>query len=599
MAFAGATLVVCPSGTSGQNNCDHIGGEGIQTAVDVAPPGADDDRTKILIKSGTYTIPSSLPADSSCFIDTKEKYLILEGEQGSKLDGGGSTTINGICSGAAAIEIKKLTVTGFRNGIKLFNNAHAIIKSSLISLNQEHGITLRENSQAAITGSTISSNLSHGILLSNSTFATIQNNIVSNNQKSGIHFLDGDPSATSFIVNNTIVGNNISGNHDQIALYKKTNVNMKNNIITNGTNRGIYKAGNDQGDYRHTGSLALTYNILWNNKGGNYEGVTTDSHSTDSSEELQFLSPTDFHLQSRAPGDPIILDLDGTTVSDRGAYGGPGACILDPNLPGCSICNGSNHIDEPSVDAQLVVGNTYTIRGWNYFCSGPNGSDQGRTDLHICDREGGANCINLGGQTTRYNRSDIMNSCSPGNPSNSNSVGWTYDWIVPTQAIGTNGQRQLQSAAIKDPLTSSSPVDLRCIKWANKNVIIVTPTPVIDPTPPINPACVCDTGDVCNPGCTFSLLPAPSSYTSPIKCSLSATLFDSVPSADNKISWCRATNRTKGDANGDGKIENIDYYYYVAAVNGGKIPVSANPDFNGDGEVGTIDRAMLIKSLYP
>ena len=42
-----------------------------------------------------------------------------------------------------------------------------------------------------------------------------------------------------------------------------------------------------------------------------------------------------------------------------------------------------------------------------------------------------------------------------------------------------------------------------------------------------------------------------------------------------------------------------DYLYYVAAVNGGKIPATVNPDSNGDGEVGSSDRAIIIKTLNP
>jgi hypothetical protein len=41
----------------------------------------------------------------------------------------------------------------------------------------------------------------------------------------------------------------------------------------------------------------------------------------------------------------------------------------------------------------------------------------------------------------------------------------------------------------------------------------------------------------------------------------------------------------------------MDYFYYVGAVNGGRIPPSVNPDFNGDGEVGTSDRVIIIRSL--
>ena len=82
-----------------------------------------------------------------------------------------------------------------------------------------------------------------------------------------------------------------------------------------------------------------------------------------------------------------------------------------------------------------------------------------------------------------------------------------------------------------------------------------------------------------------------------MKCSFNAALYHTAPSATNQSAWCMAPFRTKGDADGNGNINTTDYFYYVAAVNGGKIPASVNPDFNGDGEVGTNDRMILIQSL--
>jgi hypothetical protein len=43
----------------------------------------------------------------------------------------------------------------------------------------------------------------------------------------------------------------------------------------------------------------------------------------------------------------------------------------------------------------------------------------------------------------------------------------------------------------------------------------------------------------------------------------------------------------------------IDYYYLVLALNGGKIPPSVNLDFNGDGQIGLSDRAIIVKTLHP
>lgn len=55
--------------------------------------------------------------------------------------------------------------------------------------------------------------------------------------------------------------------------------------------------------------------------------------------------------------------------------------------------------------------------------------------------------------------------------------------------------------------------------------------------------------------------------------------------------------KAQGDADCDGGINLMDYFYYVTAVNGGKIPTTVNPDFNSDGKINASDRAIIIKSL--
>ena len=108
------TLVVCPSGTAGQNGCSYIGGDGIQRAVDEAPVGSSTNKTKILIKAGRYSrqnfseFINLLNKKRKCFVDTKEKFLIFEGEEGAVLDGAASTNMSGFCGKGGEIEIKNL-----------------------------------------------------------------------------------------------------------------------------------------------------------------------------------------------------------------------------------------------------------------------------------------------------------------------------------------------------------------------------------------------------------------------------------------------------------------------------------------------------------
>ncbi|QQG44314.1 MAG: beta-galactosidase [Candidatus Roizmanbacteria bacterium] len=53
----------------------------------------------------------------------------------------------------------------------------------------------------------------------------------------------------------------------------------------------------------------------------------------------------------------------------------------------------------------------------------------------------------------------------------------------------------------------------------------------------------------------------------------------------------------QGDADGNGVVNSVDYFYYVASVNGGHVPSSVNLDFNEDGEVGLFDRAIIISHI--
>jgi len=125
-----------------------------------------------------------------------------------------------------------------------------------------------------------------------------------------------------------------------------------------------------------------------------------------------------------------------------------------------------------------------------------------------------------------------------------------------------------------------------------------TPTPTETvPTPTDNPNCKCNALKNCTTQCQFDKFSDVTTYSNTIKCGLADSGFQTVPTADNKNSWCRVEKRTKGDADGDGSVTFKDYFYYVTAKLGFKIPPTINPDFNGDNVVDTKDREIIIKSL--
>lgn len=127
-----------------------------------------------------------------------------------------------------------------------------------------------------------------------------------------------------------------------------------------------------------------------------------------------------------------------------------------------------------------------------------------------------------------------------------------------------------------------------------------TPTPTETvPAPTDNLNCKCNALENCKTACTFKKFSDVTTYSDPIKCGLADIVFQTAPTADNKTSWCRAEKRTKGDANLDNNVTVLDYYYFVLANSGAKIPASINPDFNGDNVVDTKDRDIIVKSLIP
>ena len=87
-------------------------------------------------------------------------------------------------------------------------------------------------------------------------------------------------------------------------------------------------------------------------------------------------------------------------------------------------------------------------------------------------------------------------------------------------------------------------------------------------------------------------------YTDPIKCSLTTSIFGTIiPGQANRNEWCSRTKRTLGDTDGDGSITPVDLGYYSNAVNGRNIPITVNPDINGDGLISPEDREIIIREL--
>ncbi len=147
----------------------------------------------------------------------------------------------------------------------------------------------------------------------------------------------------------------------------------------------------------------------------------------------------------------------------------------------------------------------------------------------------------------------------------------------------------------------SAPVGSKCCAVGCASSVTDTPTP----TMPVS--CMCGSNDSCSTSCTFAKYTSTTisnvSYSDPLGCSLSSVSFSTTLTQTHKNQWCQRNLRTKGDATGDGKVDDLDYFYYVQAVTGGNLPIdtaknmNVNPDFSGNGSVGTDDRIIIIHAL--
>lgn len=293
------TLTVCPSGTSGQNGCDFIGGIGIQQAVD----SAQNDST-IFIKSGSYnrnTYNELILDDGTkakCFLDTKGKNLILQGEEGAVIDGRNSTNTNGICANNGVLKIKNLRFAG--------------LKRDPLSCQQAQGIYCSWGGVVSL-GFHVNSEISFNIFEYNGSgifsSSQIDTKVINNTFYQNI-------SSDLYLYNNSNTVQKVTALNNIFAKTRKNEVNAEGyGIRTNGSNPFP--------------DITLRNNLFWQNEGActiREIWCTANGSLNNVNPQFQNENASDFHLQPSSPakdaGDPEILDPDGSR-SDIGAYGGP------------------------------------------------------------------------------------------------------------------------------------------------------------------------------------------------------------------------------------------------------------------------------------
>jgi predicted outer membrane repeat protein len=198
----------------------------------------------------------------------------------------------------------------------------------------------------------------------------------------------------TYVVNNTMVGNDASSSGAHLFVSTGT-VRFINNVFAWGQDGGgIY------GDSTAAGGSDIYYNDAHANSGGEYVGSFTSQTGLSGNIEVDPAlkdytidgdeSNDDLHLELTSPsvdaGHPAIFDVDGT-VSDIGAYGGPGADVQDLDGDGYF-----DHVDCDDSDASIYPGAVeIPYDGIDQDCDGADErdvDDDGFEDVGV----GGADC---------------------------------------------------------------------------------------------------------------------------------------------------------------------------------------------------------------
>lgn len=165
---------------------------------------------------------------------------------------------------------------------------------------------------------------------------------------------------------------------------------------------------------------------------------------------------------------------------------------------------------------------------------------------------------------------------------------------TPTFSCSSTGPTA--TTAPGNPTTTSAPGNPTATTDPNQPTATLVP----DPTGGQG-SCGCQTDFSCSTGCTFQKRSdSDVTYANPIKCALPGTTQTAPSTQAKKDQWCTRTKRTMGDADGNGKINGTDYYWYRKTVKlqrlNRRVSRNINADFNGDGEVGSVDAVIVLRT---
>ncbi|NMB84306.1 hypothetical protein GYA28_03375 [Candidatus Roizmanbacteria bacterium] len=256
-------LTVCPSGTVVKDKCAFVGGEGIQKAVNVLPvkidtTGVSNLSSTITVKSGDYLkdtvskVTTKTGTTLNCFIDTKNKYLNLVGENTTKLDGKNSKAKPqfGVCAGAGTINIKKILFTGFSR----VDGVTCLSQTPTETCFDSAGVNLYDSAVANITGNVFKENGGVGVLVSQGAQAVIKNSIFYKNERPGV--VSGNGGSLKAI-NNTFVANKTAGLKAVKTLSLARALSDSSVLGTSSASVKVYPGSGSDGDIAVTGTVNI------------------------------------------------------------------------------------------------------------------------------------------------------------------------------------------------------------------------------------------------------------------------------------------------------------------------------------------------------
>jgi len=260
--------------------------------------------------------------------------LLGNGPETTELHGLGTSHV---IDGAVVnrVSISGFTITGAgnnNNGINCVGCRDLVIQNNTIERNgvdqsyASNGIALSSGSDALIAHNRIAENSNRGISVSGDSIVVIRNNIVHHNPDGGISL--GGGVGISYVINNVIDSNGQAAGFGGSGIVAGGNVVISNNVISNNgvdnPNPGLAVG------IRASGAIDISYNLLFKNFQGNYNGITAGTGDIQDADPL-FAGSGDYHLQAESParntGDPFFNDegIDCTALDrrgDMGAYGG-------------------------------------------------------------------------------------------------------------------------------------------------------------------------------------------------------------------------------------------------------------------------------------